>query len=281
MLGDGPTIGTLKAADEVFGIRTELGRGGWGNGRGPLGLMVACILAKEDAVGAYKVEFLPRLTLDFETLIVVSLGGAGAGRAFLIVSIWTCLEDDEVESLDLEDNWLIEVDRGKELMEDGAMEDGVKSDPWNCGMGDRESESVLAAEVEGLRSFIGRPVFAARENATVWREEVLCEEANDLVLEAPELLAMMPLVMKRSGGASLVVFPRATLAGVLRMFLKNPNRFDKPRRGVPESQVSLSQRKYTNHYYSIQFWSGPQTTLPHQSRHSPNSFQHPSIHLDN
>ena len=49
------------------------------------GLIVACILASEDAVGAYNVD--DRVIVGgLSTLQVIEAGGAGAGRAFRIIS---------------------------------------------------------------------------------------------------------------------------------------------------------------------------------------------------
>lgn len=63
-----------------------------GMGFGPSGLMVACILASEEAVGAYSREEVTE-AVNFGR--AVSEGGGGAGLAFLRMSAWLCLRMEE------------------------------------------------------------------------------------------------------------------------------------------------------------------------------------------
>jgi hypothetical protein len=92
--GTGGTGGI--AAKEVVVLLGMVGTGGImdvevdlgiaGIGLAPVGLTVACILAREDAVGAYNLEEDIEVVGLTRAISEESTGGAGAGRAFLMIS---------------------------------------------------------------------------------------------------------------------------------------------------------------------------------------------------
>ena len=91
---NGPGMGgTGGIADDDAVVEAEAVLGATGNGRAPPGLTVACILASEDAVGAYNLELEEGIVLVFFALRdevdcdnSAGAGGAGAGRTFFKIS---------------------------------------------------------------------------------------------------------------------------------------------------------------------------------------------------
>lgn len=92
---NGPGMGgTGGIADDDAVVEAEAVLGATGNGRAPPGLTVACILASEEAVGAYNLELEEGIVLVFFALrdevdcdnSPEVAGGAGAGRTFFKIS---------------------------------------------------------------------------------------------------------------------------------------------------------------------------------------------------
>jgi hypothetical protein len=98
-----------EAALEVAMVLDEdaaLPPGTQGIGLDPFGLTVACILASEEAVGAYSLEEVIVLVAfgRVGTGGITSAGGAGAGLTFFKISAWLCFRillaaEDEADGL--------------------------------------------------------------------------------------------------------------------------------------------------------------------------------------
>ena len=94
-MANGPAgiVGTGGIAEEVLlGIvgtvvpEVEVDLGIEGTGLGPVGLIVACILAREEAVGACNLEVDMEVGLGRVEISEDSAGGGGAARTFLRIS---------------------------------------------------------------------------------------------------------------------------------------------------------------------------------------------------
>ena len=94
-MANGPAgiVGTGGIAEEVLldiagtaveEVEVDLGIAG--TGLGPVGLIVACILAREEAVGACNLEVDMAAGLGRVGTSEVSTGGGGAARTFLRIS---------------------------------------------------------------------------------------------------------------------------------------------------------------------------------------------------
>lgn len=97
------------AAEEVVLVDEDaaLPPGTEGIGLDPFGLTVACILASEEAVGAYSLEEVIVLVAfgRVGTGGIISAGGAGAGLIFFKISAWLCFRtllaaEDEADGLE-------------------------------------------------------------------------------------------------------------------------------------------------------------------------------------